>query len=59
MADGPGRVPAGLSEDEAALRLRAEGPNELPQAKRRTLLRIALEAAREPMFQLLIAAGLI
>ena len=59
MADGLRRAPAGLSEDEAAARLRADGPNELPQAKRRTLLPIALEVGREPMFQLLIAAGLI
>jgi Ca2+-transporting ATPase len=49
----------GLSEQEAAARLRREGPNELPQAEHRTLLRIALEVGREPMFQLLIAAGLI
>jgi Ca2+-transporting ATPase len=49
----------GLSEAEAAARLRREGPNELPQAERRTLLRIVLEVGREPMFQLLIAAGLI
>jgi Ca2+-transporting ATPase len=49
----------GLSEPEAARRLRAEGANELPQADRRTLLRLVLEVGREPMFQLLIAAGLI
>ena len=47
----------GLSQAEAAQRLAAEGPNELPQAARRTLWRIALEVAREPMFQLLVAAG--
>ena len=45
----------GLSPEEAALRLRAEGPNELPRAPRRTLWRIALEAARDPMSQLLVA----
>ncbi|HYM02658.1 MAG TPA: cation-translocating P-type ATPase, partial [Stellaceae bacterium] len=59
MIEGQARLPAGLSEEEAAMRLRREGPNELPQAARRDLLRIALEVGREPMFQLLIAAGLI
>ncbi len=47
----------GLSETEAAARLAAEGFNELPQADRRTLLRIILEVLREPMLALLIAAG--
>jgi P-type Ca2+ transporter type 2C len=59
VADAQGHLPAGLSDEEAAARLRAEGPNELPQAERRSLLLIVLEVAREPMFQLLIAAGLI
>jgi Ca2+-transporting ATPase len=54
---GSGLAMAGLSEEEAAARLRREGPNELPRAEHRTLLRIALEVGREPMFQLLIAAG--
>jgi P-type Ca2+ transporter type 2C len=49
----------GLSNGEAAARLRVEGPNELPQAKRRTPLRIAAEVMREPMFALLIGAGII
>jgi Ca2+-transporting ATPase len=59
VAEGRGPEMTGLSEEEAAARLRREGPNELPQTERRTLLRIALEVGREPMFQLLIAAGLI
>ena len=59
MAEGSGRAMTGLSEQEAAARLRREGANELPQAEQRTLLRIAFEVGREPMFQLLIAAGLI
>ncbi|MEY5098424.1 MAG: hypothetical protein RJA36_1143 [Pseudomonadota bacterium] len=46
----------GLRQAEADARLAAHGPNELPQAQRRTLARIALEAVREPMFQLLVAA---
>lgn len=52
-----GYRPEGLSDEEAERRLRAEGPNELPSAKPRTILRIALEVLREPMFLLLIAAG--
>jgi Ca2+-transporting ATPase len=59
FAEGLNRVPYGLTTDEAAARLRREGPNELPQSTRRTLLHIAFEVVREPMFQLLIAAGLI
>jgi Ca2+-transporting ATPase len=47
----------GLSQAEAKRRLQTEGPNELSPPKRRTPLRIALEVAREPMFQLLLAAG--
>ena len=50
---------AGLSDAEAAARLRAEGANELPQAQHRTTLRIAGEVLREPMFALLIGAGIV
>jgi Ca2+-transporting ATPase len=50
----------GLSEEEAAKRLKEHGYNELPSArKRRTVLAIAFEVAREPMFLLLIACGTI
>ena len=52
---GPAGRLAGLSAEDASRRLRAEGPNELPRAPRRTLWRIALEAARDPMSQLLVA----
>jgi P-type Ca2+ transporter type 2C len=48
---------SGLSSAEAAARLRTEGGNELPGTGRRSLLRIAAEVAREPMFLLLLAAG--
>ena len=48
---------AGLSLAEAARRLASEGPNALPGSHRRTLLSIALETVREPMFLLLLAAG--
>ncbi len=47
----------GLSAAEAADRLRTDGPNALPGGRRRTLLKIAWETAREPMFLLLLAAG--
>lgn len=49
----------GLSEMEAASRLRGDGPNELPQQRRRGILRIGLDVVREPMFGLLIASGVI
>jgi Ca2+-transporting ATPase len=47
----------GLSDDQAADRLRADGYNELPSSKPRSLLAIALEVVREPMFLLLVASG--
>jgi P-type Ca2+ transporter type 2C len=49
---------AGLTCEEAARRLAAEGPNLLPQAKRRTAWRIVGEVLREPMLALLLASGL-
>jgi P-type Ca2+ transporter type 2C len=47
----------GLSDDEAADRLRQDGYNELPSSKPRSLFAIALEVVREPMFLLLVASG--
>ena len=47
----------GLSEADARARLEQEGPNELPAQKKRSLLTIGLEVAREPMFVMLVAAG--
>jgi len=49
--------PPGLSELEAAARLRAEGPNALPATENRDAAAIALGVVREPMFALLLAAG--
>ena len=49
----------GLSEKEAAARLKKDGPNTLPQADRRTFIRIVLEILREPMFALLLGAAVI
>jgi Ca2+-transporting ATPase len=47
----------GLSPEEAARRLEAEGYNELPRAEERGILRIIFEVIKEPMFLLLIAIG--
>jgi len=49
----------GLSQTEAAERLRAVGPNEIPSEGRRGLWRIVVETMREPMFLLLIGAALL
>ncbi|MHB8859273.1 MAG: cation-translocating P-type ATPase [Thermoleophilia bacterium] len=49
----------GISEQEAADRLAAEGYNELPSSTRRGILNIAFDVVREPMFILLIAAGVL
>ncbi|HEY3448580.1 MAG TPA: cation-translocating P-type ATPase [Myxococcales bacterium] len=59
MSSLPTEHPArlGLTEAEAARRLAAEGPNELPSQKPRGVLAIALEVVKEPMFLMLLAAG--
>jgi Ca2+-transporting ATPase len=60
--DGPGFSLAGLrglSEGEAAARLARDGPNELPSQRSRGLFAVVREVVREPMFQLLVAAGLL
>ncbi len=49
----------GLDTAEAQARLVRDGFNELPQAHRRTPLRIVLEVLREPMLALLLGGGLI
>jgi Ca2+-transporting ATPase len=48
---------SGLSQEDACARFENEGPNELPKQKKRSLLTIGLEVAREPMFLMLVAAG--
>src|SRR5512136_2510154 len=50
---------SGLSADEAHRRLLEEGYNEIPSAERKNLLAIVGEVIREPMFLLLVGAGLI
>ena len=49
----------GLTRHEASARLAAAGRNELPAQGRRTFLRIALGVFREPMFLMIVAAGLL
>ncbi len=49
----------GLTPQEAATRLAADGYNELPSARPRTVAAIAWGVAREPMFLLLLACGTI
>ena len=48
---------SGLTEDEAARRLRDDGPNEIAAAEQRGLLRMLLGVLREPMLILLVIAG--
>ncbi len=52
-------APAGLDSAEAARRLARDGPNQLPDAGRRRWRRIALDAAREPMYLLLAGAAIL
>lgn len=52
-------TPLGLSDDEAQRRLKAEGWNELPSSKPRSLFAIAWTVLREPMFLMLLACGCI
>lgn len=49
----------GLSRAEARRRLLADGPNELPAARRRGPWQLAREVCSEPMFLLLMACGAI
>ena len=50
------RTYTGLSQSEAARRLSADGPNDLPSMKRHRLPRAILRVLAEPMFILLCAA---
>ncbi|MFO1159134.1 MAG: cation-translocating P-type ATPase [Reyranellaceae bacterium] len=49
----------GLTQRQASDRLRAEGFNDLPSTERRTVLRIVGDVLREPMFALLVGAGVV
>ncbi|HEY0489720.1 MAG TPA: cation-translocating P-type ATPase [Telluria sp.] len=48
---------SGLTAAEASRRLATHGPNMIPGDGRRTWRDIAIDAAREPMFMLLVTAG--
>lgn len=48
---------SGLTNEQAAELLLRVGPNEIPSAKKRSLLAVAWEVVREPMFLLLVACG--
>ncbi|MEN2786892.1 cation-translocating P-type ATPase [Sphingomonas qilianensis] len=50
--------PSGLSAEEAAARLIAVGPNEIPHTSKRSLPRIVLSVLREPMLALLLVGGI-
>ncbi|WP_373476069.1 cation-translocating P-type ATPase [Sphingorhabdus sp.] len=47
----------GLTSAEASIRLATDGPNELPKASRRSILRIVFDVLKEPMLALLMAGG--
>ncbi len=50
-------VATGLTAGEARQRLETDGPNELPQAEKRSPLKIAIGVLREPMLALLLVGG--
>jgi len=52
-------APQGLSAADAAIRLKADGPNELPTPDRRNFIRVLWEVIRQPMFALLIGGGVV
>ena len=56
-ADADTDSEAGLTTAEAAQRLARDGANVLPGGQRRSLLSIAVDTAREPMFLLLLTAA--
>ena len=49
----------GLTEQEALERLAQDGYNELPAARKRSILKIVWDVIREPMFLMLIACGVL
>jgi len=50
---------AGLSEEQARALFQQGGPNEIPAQQKRGLAKIVLEVVREPMFLMLVAAGVV
>lgn len=59
LAQGPASRLKGLSDREAALRQARYGSNTFARDQGRSLMRIAMGVADEPVFQLLLAAGAI
>ena len=63
QASSPGtdgtRQVDGLSGEQARQRLAQDGPNELPQSKPRSVVRMLVDVVSEPMFLLLVACGVI
>ena len=57
MSPASAAIAEGLSSAEAARRLAADGPNELPTAKPRNLLQQSWAVIRQPMLLLLLGAG--
>ena len=57
MSPASAAIAEGLSSAEAARRLAADGPNELPTAKPRNLLQQSWAVIRQPMLLLLLVAG--
>jgi P-type Ca2+ transporter type 2C len=51
--------PSGLTQEEAAHRLLVDGANALPDSEPKSSLRIVIEVVREPMFLMLLAAGIV
>jgi len=54
-----GAMLSGLDRGEAARRLLADGPNELPRPRGRGFVDIVLETVREPMFLLMLGGALL
>jgi P-type Ca2+ transporter type 2C len=57
--DQPREPHAGLSDEEAAARLKRDGPNRIVQQGRRGIGRIALGVVTQPMFLLLLVTALV
>ena len=51
--------PKGLCTAEAAQRLATDGPNALPRARRRGVLKLVLDVMKEPMLALLLVGGIV
>ncbi len=49
----------GLTERDAAAKLKEKGYNQLPREKKKTIFKVILEVIKEPMFILLILCGVI